>query len=177
MHGVGYGVRVSTRRVLLSLLVLSLGLCLSCNSFAQNPGHYDLQATEVYRDDCGLLPPAPTDALWDGSLLITGQVVRMDFELLEMQLVGRFLESGEKFAVDGSVANATVVVNGQQCLLDQVSVHLEGQSVLAGGKVCPTRFDGTLRVRYEARRPDSCVCELWSRFEAVQDGLRCEEQP
>jgi hypothetical protein len=29
-------------------------------------------------------------------------------------------------------------------------------------------------VRYEARRPDSCVCELWTSFEAVQDGLRCE---
>lgn len=169
MRGVGYGDRVSTRRVLLSFLVFCVGLCLSCNSFLQNPGHYDLRATEVYRDDCGLL--AEPESLWDGSLLITGQVVRMDFELLEMQLVGRFLESGERFAVDGSVANATAIANGQECLLDQVSVHLEGDTV------CATEFTGVLRVRYEARRPDSCVCELWARFEGVQDGLRCEQQP
>jgi hypothetical protein len=169
MHGVGYGVPVSTRRFLLPCLLLTAGLCLSCNTFVQNPGHYDMRAVEVYRDDCGLL--RSPEALWDGSLLITGQVVRMDFELLEMQLVGRFLESDDRFSVDGSVANATAVANGQECLLDQVSVHLEGTTV------CATQFNGTLRVRYEARRPDNCVCELWARFEAVQDSARCESQP
>jgi hypothetical protein len=161
-------VPVSTRRFLLPLLLLTVGLSLGCNSFTQNPGHYDLRATEVFRDDCNLLPPSDPDALWDGSLLITGQVVRMDFELLEMQLVGRFLASGERFAVDGSVANAETLINGETCLLDQVSVHLEGDTV------CATQFKGVLRVRYEARRPDNCVCELWARFDAVQDSLRCE---
>lgn len=169
MRGVGYGVPVSTRRLLLPCLLLVAGLCASCNSYPQNPGHYELRATEVYRDDCKLL--SSEEALWDGSLLITGQVVRMDFELLEMQLVGRFLESGSSFAVDGSVANATATANGQDCLLDQVSVHLEGDTV------CRTQFNGVLRVRYEARRPDQCVCELWTRFEAVQNGERCPEQP
>jgi hypothetical protein len=154
------------RRLLLPSLLLTVGLSLGCNSFVQNPGHYELRATEVFRDDCGLL--SSPESLWDGSLLITGQVVRMDFELLEMQLVGRFLASGENFAVDGSVANATAIANGQECLLDQVSVHLEGDTV------CATQFNGVLRVRYEARRPDSCVCELWARFDAVQESLRCE---
>jgi hypothetical protein len=157
---------VSTRRFFLPFLLLTVGLSLGCNSFVQNPGHYELRATEVFRDDCGLL--SSPESLWDGSLLITGQVVRMDFELLEMQLVGRFLASGENFAVDGSVANATAIANGQECLLDQVSVHLEGDTV------CATQFNGVLRVRYEARRPDSCVCELWARFDAVQESLRCE---
>ncbi|WP_044196130.1 hypothetical protein [Hyalangium minutum] len=168
MRGVGYGGRVSTRRLLLPVLLLTVGFSLGCNSFVQNPGHYDLDYTEIFLDDCGLLPPKDPPSLWDGSLLITGQVVRMDFELLEMQLVGRFLASGEKFAVDGSVANAEVPINGQTCLLDQVSVHLEGDTV------CATQFRGVLRVRYEARRPDSCVCEVRARFNAVQDGLRCE---
>ena len=157
---------MSNRRLVLSSLLLTVGLSLGCNSFVQNPGHYELRATEVFRDDCGLL--ASPEALWDGSLLITGQVVRMDFELLEMQLVGRFLASGDNFAVDGSVANATAIANGQECLLDQVSLHLEGDTV------CATQFNGVLRVRYEARRPDSCVCELWARFDAVQESLRCE---
>ncbi|MBN1205253.1 MAG: hypothetical protein JXB05_10045 [Myxococcaceae bacterium] len=160
---------MSTRRLLLPSLLIAVGLSLGCNSFVQNPGAYELQATEVMRDDCNLM--RSPEALWDGSLLITGQVVRMDFELLEMQLVGRFLAGGESFSVDGSVANATVSANGQECLLDQVSVHLEGETI------CATQFDGTLRVRYEARRPDNCVCELWARFEAVQDSARCEEQP
>ncbi len=161
--------RVSIRRVLVPFLLVAGGLSLGCNDFVQNPGPYELRAVEVMRDECGLLPSA--EELWDGSLLITGQVVRMDFELLDMQLVGRFLAEGERFAVDGSVANATVITNGQECLLDQVSVHLEGTTV------CATQFDGTLRVRYEARRPDSCVCELWARFEAVQDSATCPANP
>jgi hypothetical protein len=157
---------VSTRRFLLPSLLSTVGLALGCNTFIQNPGPYEMRAIEVMRDDCSLL--RSPEALWDGSLLITGQVIRMDFELLDMQLVGRFHAGGESFAVDGSVANATVVANGQECLLDQVSVHLEGRSL------CATQFNGTLRVRYEARRPDSCVCELWARFDAVQDSARCE---
>jgi hypothetical protein len=162
---------VSTRRLLLPSLLIAVGLSLGCNSFVQNPGPYEFETTEVMRDDCGLMEGVASEELWDGSLLITGQVVRVDFDLLEMQMVGRFLAGGESFAVDGSVANATVRVNDQQCLLDQVSVHLEGDTV------CATQFDGTLRVRYEARRPDTCVCELWVRFNAVQDSARCEEQP
>jgi hypothetical protein len=162
-------VRVSTRRLLLPSVLSALGLCLGCNSFLQNPGPYEFHAVEVMRDDCNLL--RSPEALWDGSLLITGQVMRMDYELLDMQLVGRFLAGGEQFAVDGSVANATAIANGQECLLDQVSVHLEGTTL------CPTQFNGTLRVRYEARRPDSCVCELWARFEAVQDSATCAVEP
>jgi hypothetical protein len=153
-------VHVPTRAFSLSLLV-AVGLTLGCNDFLQNPGPYELRAIEVMRDDCGLLPS--DEELWDGSLLITGQVVRVDFELLDMQLLGRFLAGGESFAVDGTVANASVRANGQECLVDQVNVHMEGSTVSA------TKFNGTLRVRYEDRSPDSCVCELWTSFEAVQE--------
>jgi hypothetical protein len=163
-------VHVRSRRILSLSLLAAVGLSLGCNDFAQNQGAYALRAVEVMRDDCGLLPADP-EALWDGSLLITGQVVRVDFQLLDMQLVGRFLAGGESFAVDGSVANVETEANGQVCLLDQVSVHLEGKTV------CSSQFNGTLRVRYEARRPDSCVCELWARFEAVQDSATCEVEP
>ncbi|HEX8702073.1 MAG TPA: hypothetical protein VF815_24800, partial [Myxococcaceae bacterium] len=83
---------------------------------------------------------------------------------------GRFLAGGESFAVAGTVANASVIANGQECLVDQVNVHLQGTTVSA------TEFNGTLRLRYEARRPDSCVCELWARFEAVQDSATCPEE-
>ncbi|MDC0714950.1 hypothetical protein POL68_41260 [Stigmatella sp. ncwal1] len=157
---------MSTHRVLLPALLATLG----CNTFIQNPGLYELEPVEVLRDDCSLLSPGMD--FWDGSLLISGQVVRMvDFELLNMQLIGRFLAGGETFTVDGSVANAKVIVNGQECLLDQVSVHIDAATV------CESEFKGTLRVRYEARRPDSCVCELWAKFNAVQDSLTCAANP
>lgn len=180
MRGVGYGAPVPTRRFLSLSLLSAVGLTLGCNDFVQNPGAYTMRPVERMRDDCNLLPDL--EKTWDGSLVITGQVVRMglDLDLLkpeddeqptEVQLVGRFLASGERFAVDGSVANATVFFNGQDCLLDQVSVHLEGTTQ------CATAFDGTLRLRYEARRPDSCVCELWARFEAVQDSATCPVNP
>lgn len=162
---------MSTRRFLRPSLLIALGLCLSCNAFVQNPGAYELTTTEIVRDDCRLQDAEDWERR-DGSLLITGQVVRMDFDLLDMQLVGRFQAGGETFEVDGSVANAPVLgANKEPCVVDQVSVHLEGNTV------CATRFDGVLRVRYEARRPESCICEMWVRYEAVQDGARCEAQP
>jgi hypothetical protein len=161
---------VRSLRLLSLSLLAALGLTLGCNDFVQNQGAYAFQTVEEMHDDCGLLSSVPEE-LWDGSLLITGQVVRVDFELLDMQLVGRFLAGGESFAVDGTVANVETKANGQVCLLDQVSVHLEGKTA------CATQFDGTLRVRYEARRPDSCVCELWVRFSAVQDSAACAGDP
>ncbi|HEX8706453.1 MAG TPA: hypothetical protein VF815_46895, partial [Myxococcaceae bacterium] len=140
MHRVGYGVHVLSRRFRFLSLLAAVGLSLGCNDFSQNQGGYALRYVEVMRDDCGLLSGDP-ESLWDASLLITGQVVRVDFEFLDMQLVGRFQAGGEAFSVDGSVANAEVEANGQQCLLDQVSVHLEGRTE------CATKFNGTLRVR------------------------------
>ncbi|WP_225412073.1 hypothetical protein [Stigmatella hybrida] len=151
------------------LPLFALLATLSCNTFLQNPGAYELEPIEVLRDDCNLLPPGSD--FWNGFLVISGQVVRMDFDLLRMQLIGRFLAGGEMFTVDGSVANAQVTANGQECLLDQVSVHIDATTV------CETEFNGTLRVRYEARRPDSCVCELWATFNAVQNGRSCSSRP
>ncbi|MDY7225346.1 hypothetical protein [Hyalangium rubrum] len=162
-----------TRRSFSLSLLAAAGLTLGCNDFVQNAGNYTLQVVEVMRDDCEMLssPEAP----WDASVVITGQVVRINFainpELLDMQLVGRFLAGGERFMVDGTRGNAAVHVRGQDCLLDQVSVHLEGTTQ------CATAFDGALRVRYESRLQESCACELWTRFEAVQDSATCPVVP
>lgn len=132
-----------------------------------------MTSTEVLRDDCHLL--TTPESLWDGSLLMTGQVVRMDYQLLDMQLIGAFLENSNDFSVDGSVANVEAPANGQECLLDQVNVHMEAGPVDSSR----TQLDGVVRVRYEARRPDACVCELWARFTAthVQDSSACSFVP
>ncbi|XXF75911.1 hypothetical protein P2318_23010 [Myxococcaceae bacterium GXIMD 01537] len=156
-------------------LVALAGLTLSCGrAYPLDPGCYEMTATEVLRDDCSLL--ASPEALWNGSMQLSGQVIRMDYELLNMQLIGSFLWNTDAFALDGTVANVFAPANGQQCLLDQVNVHMEAEPPNNGSF---TRFDGVVRVRYEARRPDSCVCELWARFKAqhVQDPSTCSVAP
>ena len=152
------------------LACLLTTLVAACSGQEQKDGLYRFEALEVFRDDCQLL--ASPEALWDGELLLSGRVIRMNYGLLDMQLIGSFLESSllEKsanFTLDGSVANVTARTNGQECLLDQVSMHLEGVTE------CPGEFTGSLRVRYEARRPDSCVCELGTRYRAVHESGGC----
>jgi hypothetical protein len=162
------------RPLLLSALSLCLGLGCS-NAYIQNEGPYELTAVEVVRDDCALL--SSPEALWDGELTITGEVLRMRYGLMDMQLVGYFLggglEDADAFSLDGSMANASLTANGQQCFVDQMTVHLEGTTQ------CATQFDGVLRVRYEPRpqQASGCACELWVRYQAVQNSSPCVKAP
>ncbi len=162
------------RPLLLSALSLTLGL--GCTrAYIQNEGPYELTAVEVVRDDCSLL--SSPESLWDAELTISGEVLRMSYGLMDMQLVGSFLGAGteddDAFSLDGSVANASLTANGQQCFVDQVTVHLEGTTQ------CATEFDGVLRVRYEPRPQQSsgCACELWVRYQAVQNSSPCAKAP
>lgn len=162
---------VAASRLFLLMLALALGLGTGCTrAYIQNVGTYAFKATEVLRDDCGML--SSPDALWGGKLRIAGEVVYMDSELMDMQLVGAFLEGGadqdDAFSIDGSASNASVIANGSQCIVDQVTMHLEGTTL------CATEFDGVLSVRYEPRIQQSeCACELWVRYQAVQNGQTC----
>jgi len=164
------------RSLLKSALALSLGAGCT-NAYLQNEGPYELKATEVILDDCGLLSASSVQDSWDtGELLITGDVVRMDYELMDMQLVGAFLEGGsldnDGFMLDGSAANAPLTTKGTQCTVDQVTVHLEATTQ------CPTQFDGVLRVRYEPRvQQPECACQVWMRYQAVQNGQPCKFTP
>jgi hypothetical protein len=146
-----------------ALLVAGMAGCLP---YPQDQGEYVFTPVEVFRDECGLLD-TNRDQL-RGTFQVTGRVVTLDFALLDSRLIGYFLEGEDDFAIDGNVVNAIAEVNGQECLLDQVSLHIEGTTR------CQTQFDGSLRVRYEAQRPDACVCELWLRYEAVKDSKRCD---
>lgn len=148
--------------------LLLLAPLLACKgNYDQNAGPYALTATEVLRDECGLLPSA--EGLWDAELSLAGETVRLRYALEDIQLVGYWLADGRGFTADGSAANVRAVVNGQEVLLDLVSVHLEGE------RVCATEFDGIVRVRYEARR--SILCELWTRYRAVQGNASCTAEP
>lgn len=143
------------------LLVLSGVLLPACGrEHSQLHGAYALTATEIIQDDCGLLESP--EALWDAEFESFGDVVRMDFDLLDLKLVGSYLDAVERFTVDGSVANATTSVgSGDECLLDRVSVHLEAVTLDEAS------FEGTIRVRYEAQSPDTCICQLLAKYGAV----------
>lgn len=147
--------------LLWALALVVVGGSLGCGrEHPQLLGAYAFSAEEIIQDDCGLL--ASPEALWDGTLETFGDVVRLDYDLLDLQLVGGFLDGVERFSLDGSVANATTNVgSGEECLLDRVSVHLEAETV--NEQV----FEGTVRVQYEARSPDTCVCKLLARYRAV----------
>jgi hypothetical protein len=150
----------------LSALLLALsGGCAPLDT--QNDGPYAFTAVDVLRDDCGLL--ASNEALWDGELRTSGDVLYMRYGLMEdMNLVGFFLggTGGKGFMLDGSVSNALVAARRPEpCVVDQVTVHLEGQMLSS------TEFEGVLRVRYEPRPQDvaGCSCELWVTYRAVQN--------
>jgi hypothetical protein len=164
---------VATIRRFLPLLGCALTLIPGpgcTRAYLQNEGFYEMTAVEVLRDDCAMLS-APED-LWDGTLHIAGKVARMDYELLGMQLIGGFLDGGteddDAFSLDGSVTHASLVANGQQCTVNQVTVHLEGTTR------CATQFDGVVRVRFEPRAQQlACACELWARYTAIQASAPC----
>jgi hypothetical protein len=154
----------------LALLLAALALGPSCTrAYLQNEGPYVLTAVEELRDECGLL--SSPEALWDVRLQLTGDVVRMDSELMDMQLIGSFFEGGDDaFYLDGSVSHTLVVVEGRECVVDQVTMRLEGTTQ------CSTQFNGVMRVRYESRH-QACECELWTTFRAVQNDAPCSAGP
>jgi len=154
----------------LALLLAALALGPGCTrAYLQNEGPYALTAVEELRDECGLL--SSPEALWDVRLQVTGDVVRMDLDLMDMQLIGSFFEGGDDaFYLDGSVSHTLVSVEGRECIVDQVSVRLEGTTQ------CATQFNGVMRVRYESQRAE-CACELWTTFRAVQNDAPCSSGP
>lgn len=140
-------------------LIAAAALLAACPAHVQQDGPYAFAADEVIRDDCGLL--ATPDSLWDGRLIIAGDIVRMDYELFAMQLAGAYQETVERFYLDGSTANVTTRVGASDCLLEQVNVHLVAESSGV------TAFAGDIRVEYRAKT-SGCVCDLWARYRAAR---------
>lgn len=139
-----------------------VGLLLSCGRVHQlEDGAYTLATTEVLRDDCGL---ERQQLLSVGTLSTAGHAVSLAFEVPEARLMGTYRTSVEEMTLDGTIANFSTVVRGQECLLDFVTLHVDTVTVDAGA------FRGTMSVRYYAPQADACVCKYWYNFEAVRSG-------
>ena len=148
------------------ILALS-GLGFGCGH-PQDEGAYRLTLGTVVRDECGLA--ARDDLVKAFTLTIAGERLYADYSLFDLQLVGAFRDSplfepSEQFTMDGSAANVTSPVNGQDCLLDLVTAHLEATT----GRN-PVTFAGALRVKLDTRRPEACVCEFMANIDAQRSG-------
>lgn len=142
----------------LSLVALALALSSCGREHVQQEGVYALTIDKVVRDDCNLA--SHPDLVRRAELFVSGEVVRIDYSLFDINLVGSYLEEVERFSVDGSTANLNATVGGKECLLDLATVHLDATTQ------DPDTFSGNLSVRLEAQVQTSCACELWVAYTA-----------
>jgi hypothetical protein len=141
---------------LAGLLLLTAG----CRVHTLEDAPYTFTLGEVLRDDCGL---ATTGGVVPGGTLRTeGNQVSLALRSPDLRLVGMYLDSDERFTMDGSLSNYTTVLRGQECLLDTVAFHLDATDTSA------TTFDGTMSINYAARAADRCVCQFWFKFSATR---------
>lgn len=140
-----------------------LVICLGCGrTHIQEEGAYDFRATEVIRDECGLLPGG-AGPMWGGKLILSGDLARLNDDLFGIEMVGAFLVREEAFTADGSAANVTTDVNGKDCLVDLVNLHMDAQTVSA------TEMTGTMRISFETQYQSACACQTWLSFRATRD--------
>ena len=125
-------------------------------------GEYSFRADEILRDDCGML--ADGDALWDGRLRVSGEIVWLDYALFGMELAGQYKSDGSGFLVDGSAGNVDAQVEGGACRFESVTVGVDAEIA------SPSQFGGSLRLRSTAGVDPRCTCELWTRFTAERKG-------
>jgi len=141
----------------MAAVCFALGLLAACRGHPQREGDYDFTPVDVISDGCGFLQSGGT--LGGGTLILTGNELAMSFERFQVRLVGRFLESVERFTLDGSVSNLQVNAQGQNCVADLLTVHLDAATAT------PDEFTGNLRIDVDGTAPCSCVVS--TTFRAV----------
>jgi hypothetical protein len=140
--------------------VVSAAMCAGCGrNHTQREGTYEFVAQEILRDDCAI--QAATAQLFSGRMRIFGDQIRMqmDERIFSMEAVGFFLNSVERFTLDGSAGNVTVQVRGAECLDSIVQAHIDSTTDSA------TAFHGATQVRFKSDQ-SGCSCQLWARFTA-----------
>jgi hypothetical protein len=167
----------------LPLLLLVGVLAAGCGRDLED-GLYDFVATRVRQDSCSSAGPMAAGDIWDGTLRVSGDSVRLDYDLHRARdrraMLGRFLEPDgdgrEEFIADATFDVITQMGPGPDggpsaCL---AFAHLHLEAVVDA----PDRFHGTFRVDY-LRRPAAapeCLpgCVLDLEVEAVRIGPASE---
>jgi hypothetical protein len=151
--------RVSRSSPWLIAAALAALACPGPRGHEQSEGRYAFSTVQVLTDPCGLLPAT---GLWGGTLVKSGNYVRVDYELEQMWLVGYYRNSVEEFYLDGTASDVTVQVGDTSCRLDQLRVHADAVTR------SPERFDGTLTVTYDVNpeSPFACQCRMSVIYQA-----------
>jgi hypothetical protein len=142
------------------LVILGVATQLGCRQHVLNPGTFNLSATQVIRDDCGLAAQSP----WVAQVQLPGDYVWLTMtNVFGAQMRGLFETNREAFYADGDAANVQTTVAGQPCTLSFVNLHLEGATQ------SPTTFTGIFQILYDVsgQVPDRCTCQLWVNYQAT----------
>ena len=143
---------------LLPLLLLPLALA-GCRDHNQARGRYQLTATAVTEDGCGLVGAGGN--LGELALRTYGNEVQAHLDLLDVDLDGRYLRDVETFRVAGSASDVPVEVQGQACEVQLLQVVLLARTLNQG-----LAFQGPLVVTYDDARHPACVCALEAEVRA-----------
>lgn len=135
-------------------MLLLLG---GCRVHTLEDGEYVLVPSEILRDDCGL---ASEDLLGAATLRTEGNLVTLSLAKPGLRLVGTYRFSLEEMTMDGTLSNTPFMLRGRECLLDNVSYHVDTETS------SPTTFSGSMSINYDTRSPDECVCKYWFKFDA-----------
>jgi hypothetical protein len=137
-------------------IALSVALMLSACG-RQHPlgdGEYAFQVVEVLKDDCGL--SEDPRIISSASISASGNFVSMRYRYL----AGTYRSGSDDFILDGASVNVNAMLRNQDCVLETIAMHIDGETVSA------REFKGALSFAFDAKRPDSCKCNYWVRFEA-----------
>jgi hypothetical protein len=141
--------------------VATLILLLGCGrAHVLSEGEYTFAVKEVIRDDCGLKDDARL--ISSGRLLKSGNVVSFAYRFLDLRMQGTYLSQSERFVLDGTSVNVSTRLQGQECLLDTVSAHIDAETI------DEKRFAGNMSFAFDAKQPDACKCKYWIAFEAAR---------
>jgi len=145
----------------LCALAAAAALLSACSgrSHDQAEGVYVLTVGAPLRDDCSHLTSGAE--LSRGELVVAGNTVRMKHGLYGMLLAGAYRSNEESFYVDGTAGNLNETLNGTDCLLDRIALHVDATTDT------PDTFHGFARLRFEGQT-DPCICEVWTSYTAVK---------
>lgn len=137
---------------LLSLLLLTL-LGAACRSHDLAEGQYELVASSVTEDGCGLV--AAGGGLGTVTLRTYGNELQGHLDLLGFDLDGRYLRGEETFRVAGSGTDVDREVAGVACRVQLIQVVLVASTNPDG-----TVIEGPLTITFDDARNPACVCVL-----------------
>jgi hypothetical protein len=154
-------------------LLATLSLLSACTgrSHAQDEGCYTItpvRPSGIIRDDCRLLRDAAYNL--NTSFSFFGDYVELNFRLgspafgvlLDVSMAGHFKFGEEQFGADGTAANVLLPIEGQDCSVERVAIHMDA----ATNPDNPRVFTGLLAITTFTAGAEQCVCTAWFNYQA-----------